>query len=440
MKNGSPTVRLLSTGSEILQGLYADTNAQHLSRALLDAGFHVLSHGAVPDDRTLLAEGLERACPGADLVVITGGLGPTEDDLTRFAVAELWQTRLVRDEKALEMMRARFRTRNYTMPAKNAVQADLPQSATPLYNHWGTAPGFLLPPRAGRPALMALPGPPSEMVPMLAAALEGPLDTLFPNRPSRTIHTLHLAMVPESSANEVLHDLIGDHGDGVEVTILASRGHLRLRIVSTATGQAAADEQVRAMRRRILDRLEDGLVTAEGALEQILPAEPLLRVLQERGQTLALAESCTGGGIAAAITDVAGSSATLLAGYVTYANEAKIRDLEVPEELLASRGAVSEAVARAMAEGARRRAGADWSIAVTGVAGPGGGSPEKPVGTVWLAVAGPEQTSAFERFFPGNRESVRHWTVMQALELLRRLVIGVDPDLLAPMKKKPVSH
>lgn len=419
---GFPRTYIISTGSELMQGLYPDTNAQGLSLRLLGAGFRVIGHSAVGDSRERLFAALLFASQDSDLIVMTGGLGPTDDDVSRFAVAELYGRQLHRDARALSMIEERFTRRGIPMAEGNAVQAMIPEGATVLYNHWGTAPGFLIRSGKTRPALMALPGPPAEWKPMLEEALSGPLDELFPARESRDVYTLHLAMTPESIAADALRGVIGEHANGSEVTILAHRGHVRLRLL------ASDAETLRELREEIYSRIGRQLVFAEG-LPEVSIAQGGFALLRERRQTLALAESCTGGWLGKAITDIPGSSEVLLAGYITYSNEAKQRDLGVPEELLATHGAVSEATVRAMAQGALHRAGTDWAVAVSGVAGPGGGTEDKPVGTVWFAVASrTEETIARHRLFQGTRDAVREWSVNQAFELLRRAMLGIDPD------------
>ncbi len=424
-----PRVRLISTGSEITQGLYPDTNAQALSRLLFENGFRVIGHAAAPDERPLIRRAIADAFPDCDLIISTGGLGPTEDDVNREVIAELYGLPLEKNTRAEAMMRDRFSARGIPMPERNVVQALIPREAIILYNHWGTAPGFLIPAHDEKPAFAALPGPPSEWKPMLERALEQHLGPLFPARPRREGYTLHLAMVPESLVNQALADLFAPT-DAQELTILASRGHIRLRIIATETASNPTAQTIDALRSRIVQRLGRESIFAEGPdPNDTLPAA-LLRLFQSHHRTLALAESCTGGWVAKALTDVPGSSETLLAGWVTYSNAAKQRDLSVPADLLETHGAVSEPVVRAMAEAARRLAGADYSLAISGVAGPGGGSPEKPVGTVWFAVAGPDGTTARRRLFKGDRESVRGWSVIQGIEFLRRALLRIDPDAI----------
>ncbi|MEO8376848.1 MAG: competence/damage-inducible protein A [Candidatus Sumerlaeota bacterium] len=422
-----PRVRLISTGSEITQGMYADTNAQRLSVSLFEQGFRVVGHSAAPDDFEAILSAITDAAPHCNLIVTTGGLGPTEDDLNRDVISKWCGQALIKDDRAEDMIRDRFRRRGREMPASNERQAFIPETAQILYNHWGTAPGFVVPGTNGLPALVALPGPPSEWKPMLAEALKNELATAFPNRPLRTIHSLHLAMIPESTVNGRIRDLFANQA-GCELTILASRGHIRLRIIATGSAEEENQTNIKRLRDELLARLGASFIFGEGAGDQTLAAA-LVSLFKSHRKTIATAESCTGGWVAKDITDVAGSSQIFKSGWVTYSNEAKMRDLTVPEALITAHGAVSEPVVRAMAEGARAKSGADYALSVSGIAGPDGGSDDKPVGTVWFAVASAEKTFAVRRIFSGDRESIRSFATIQALDFLRRALLGIDREL-----------
>jgi nicotinamide-nucleotide amidase len=418
----APRVRLLSIGTEILQGLYADTNAQWLSARLLDAGFDVLGHQAVGDDEAAIAEAIAAARARAELVLVTGGLGPTEDDLTRSAIARATGRPLAEDPDALEHIRARFALRGIPMPAGNAVQALLPAGALRLDNPNGTAPGFLIAAEPGHACIAAMPGVPREMKPMMEALLAGPLAEAFAARPVRHVRTLHIALRAESELNDMLRDLFAADAR-VAVTILARLGMVRFRLTGTAPTLEEARAAVDALAAEARRRVGDASIFADGPADATL-AEALVAAARERGRTVATAESCTGGMIASRITDVPGSSAVFRAGFVAYGNESKARDLGVLPQVFVQHGAVSEACALAMAEGARFRAKADVAVAVTGIAGPDGGSEAKPVGTVWIAVAAAKGTEAHHRRFLGTRDMVREWATAHALELARRAVLA----------------
>lgn len=419
MSHQLPIARILSSGSEIVDGLYADTNAMNLSRVLFDAGFEVRSHRAVGDRIDELSDTLRSALQTAKLVVMTGGLGPTEDDFTRDAVTAVYGVSLVRSELAERMMRERFLRRNVQMPERNVVQADIPEGAVLLPNHNGTAPGFLMPPQGDFGAFIALPGPPREWRPMMEAAAAEHLSTMFPGRPVRRIVTVHFAMTPESTINEAIRDLF--HGDDprLSMTILCGTGTIRVRAIGTAESEEEAWLIARDAAAEVKRRLPPEIIYGEGPQDWSL-AQSVLDAFKSRRATIALAESCTGGLVAARITDLPGSSEVLHSGFVTYSNEAKIRDLHVPPDTIATHGAVSGECARAMAEGARQIAGTDVALSITGIAGPDGGSDAKPVGTVWFGLAWGGGSEAHRRRFVGDRLTIREWAVSQGLDFLRR--------------------
>lgn len=425
-----PRVRILSTGSELLHGLYPDTNAQKIARFLFPRGMHVTGIAAAPDDPTEIFAALEHPCQRCELLVMTGGLGPTEDDVNRDVIATLWNLELKEDARARSMLEERFAHRGVPMPRRNLVQTMLPEGCVPLYNHWGTAPGFIIPPTAGLPVLVALPGPSREWEPMLEKAWEEYLAPYFPVPNAQELRTIHLANVPESTINELLADLFNG-GDTHGLTLLASTGHIRIRMIGKGSTDREAAANLDALEREVLQRIPIEGAFAHGPENISLP-EVTIEELGGAGETIALAESCTGGMVAAALTDVAGSSAVFKGGWVTYSNEAKVNELGVDGDLIDRHGAVSGEVAAAMAVGARQRSGATWAVSVTGIAGPGGGSGEKPVGLVWFAVAGAKGVTTLRRQFPGDRGFVRALSVMQALEFLRRVRHDVNPEPLIP--------
>ena len=411
-------VAVVSTGTEILQGLYADTNARHLAEQLTLLGMEVVSTAAAPDDEAQVEAALRFAAAHADLVICTGGLGPTEDDVNRGAFARVFGVRLVHDEAAAERMRARFAARGRTMPDRNLVQALVPEGAVVFQNDWGTAPGFYLPVGDGRAAaLIALPGPPKEMIPMFARSalpiLRGLAGAGGAFVRTRTIHTFG---VPESDLNERVRELFRSD-PAVKFTILAKGYGVDFRVTARAAGEAEMNRLIAAhedeVRRRVGER------DIYGADDDTM-ASATVGLLLKRGMTIATAESCTGGLVAKLLTDIAGSSATMLGGVVAYANAAKVALLGVREETLARHGAVSAEVAEEMAQGARRVTGADIGVSLTGVAGPGGGTPDKPVGLVYIGLATPQRSFATRTQFLGDRDQVRTLAALAALNLVRR--------------------
>lgn len=416
---------IVSTGSEILQGLYADTNARLLAEHLSALGIGVTAVAAAPDDPAQFEATLRFAASQSDLVVVSGGLGPTEDDVNRDVFARVFGAPLVLDPTAVEKMRARFAARGRTMNERNIVQAMVPAGCTVFQNEWGTAPGYFLPPAAERgvsepgvPAagLIALPGPPREMAPMLEACALPILRGRAAGEAFVLTRTVHTFGVPESDLNEQTRDLFRSHPD-VTYTILAKGYGVDFRITARAATRGEAEALVNRFDATTRERVgRECVVGADGdTMASVVGA-----MLRARGATVCTAESCTGGLVAKLLTDIPGSSAYLVQGAVTYANEAKVRMLGVGRDTLAAHGAVSAEVAREMAAGARASAGTDYALALTGIAGPDGGTPEKPVGLVFLALAAADGVRVVRQVWLGDREQIRTWAALAALDLLRK--------------------
>ena len=402
------------TGSEILIGRTVDTNSSYLARALDGFGVRLERIVAVDDREEEIVAALSSLLQsGVDLVLTSGGLGPTHDDRTVACVARVAGVELVLDEATLaqiDAIVAEFARARGVDPAGfdrgNRKQATVPAGAE-ILAPVGTAPGVIVP--VGDQRIVVLPGPPVELARMWPAAVASPLvaPLLSGGLPRRV---LRIYGVPESTIADAFEDLGGDAG-GTETTICASRAEIEVVIRHPETAAAAADRLVAGMRERF-----GRAIFSEGpaTLEAIV-----LDTLRGQGRTLATAESCTAGLVAARLAGVAGASDVLLGGIVSYANEVKQQLLGVPAEMIAEHGAVSPEVARAMAEGARRATGADMAVSVTGVAGPGGGTAEKPVGLVYLHVSADGVDRGLERRFPGPRENVRDWSATAALHLVR---------------------
>ncbi len=405
---------LVSVGTELLLGQITDTNATFLSKVLADHGVDVLFRQTVGDNLERVRDVVRHALHRSDLIVMTGGLGPTEDDLTAEAVAIATGVPLVFDQTVADRIRAMYEQRRRPLPESVFRQARVPEGAEIIPNRHGTAPGLIVR-RDGRTIFM-FPGVPREMEGLVADGLVPWLRAYGDHAVIRS-RVLRIAGLGESLVEDKVKDLI--RGTNPTVAPLAKSGEVHLRI--TAKGSAEdADAAITPMEARLRERLGDAVF---GIDDETLEAATA-RALLEGGLTLAVAESCTGGLIAARLTQVPGSSGFLLAGFVTYSNEAKIRDLGVGADVIAQHGAVSAPVAEAMARGARERAGADMALAVTGIAGPSGGTDAKPVGLVYLAVATPESTRSFEQHFgssPG-REGIRHLSAQAALNLIRLAV------------------
>lgn len=416
MSERAPAVELLSIGDELLLGDIVDTNAPWLSRRLGEIGLRVARRATVGDDEEDIVRAVREALNRTGAVVCTGGLGPTADDLTRPAVARVFGRRLRLDEEALARIRARFAELGREMPERNRVQAELPEGATVFPNDWGTAPGFALEDDAGR-FVVVLPGVPLEMERIFDAHV---LPFLRRRLPEGARPILHRVVRTTGIAEAVVADRIADIADAIRPLTIAYLPRVTgvdLRL--TSWGALDADDAARrldeaeAMLRERLAGYVYG--TDDDELAAVVGA-----ALRHRGLTLALAESCTGGLIAKRITDIPGSSSYFLGGLVTYSNESKQALLGVKEATLAAYGAVSEQTAREMAVGARRAIGADIAVSVTGIAGPGGGSPEKPVGTVWIGIATADGVDARHHRFLGERDEIRERTAQAALALLWR--------------------
>lgn len=400
-------VEVINTGTELLLGHVLNTHLRFLAEALFPLGLRIGRQVTVPDG-LVIREALVEAAARAEILLVTGGLGPTTDDITRDVVADWLGLRLVHDEEIMRAITERFARRGLALSARIGLQALRPPEATVLPNEHGTAPGLYLPPTARSPHLFLLPGPPRELHPMFTASVLPILQKVLPPRPELAMRNYRTAGLGESAVEE----LVGAPllALGLEVGYCARPGEVDLRLIGSAEALARAEKIVAA-------QLGAQLVSRDqSSLEKVIVDR-----LSARGETLATAESCTGGLLAHRVTNVPGASAVFLEGFVTYANEAKTRALGVDAALLRAHGAVSREVAAAMAEGARTAAGVDHALATTGIAGPGGGSEAKPLGTVFIALAtklGP--TTVEQHRFPTDRETFKDLTAQTALDLLRR--------------------
>ena len=415
-----PSVELLAIGNELLLGETIDTNSAWIARRLAAEGIAVARKSTVGDDVDIIRNALHDALRRTRVVICTGGLGPTRDDLTRHAVAALYERPIRIDEAWLQVLRARYERRGIPMPAINRVQGEVPDGARLLHNDNGTAPGIAL--DDGTLGLtVLLPGVPAEMRGLMNDHVLPLLRERFGETvPAVTSRLLRTAGISEAALAERIDDIAGDvepftiaflpHGTGVD-----------LRLTSWGALQGAALD---AAFERVLGRLRERLDILVYADDETDLAVVVGSMLRDRDLTLALAESCTGGLVAKRMSDAAGASDYLTAGLVTYANEAKRELLGVRVETLATHGAVSEQCAREMAEGARRVGGADIAVSITGIAGPGGGSEDKPVGTVWFAVALRDAATIARSFvLPGTRAEIRERAAQTAIDMLRRALV-----------------
>jgi nicotinamide-nucleotide amidase len=418
-------VELINTGSELMLGRVLNTHQQWLCRQLADMGWVVTRQVAIADSVGDIERAVREGLARADLVIATGGLGPTSDDITRDVIARMFGKKLRQDPAVLAQIRHFFEIRNRSMPEGTHVEALVPEGAVVLPNAFGTAPGLALEARpnpfrdGGKPSwLIMLPGPPRELRPMFTDSVVPLLRRVLPPVDSFVCRTLRTTGLGESTVEEkVAGPLHAEVEAGLELGYCARPGQVDVRLA--ARGAEAAD-LVRRSEKIVREKVGLHVYGLDDTdLESVI-----IRLLTERKATLALAESCTGGCIAHRLTNVPGASAVLLAGLVTYSNQAKQKFLGVRAETLAQHGAVSEPVAREMAEGARKETGADYALSVTGIAGPGGGTPAKPVGTVFIGLAGPFETLVVHNLNPWERETFKQVAAQQAMELLRQKILG----------------
>ncbi len=410
---------IIAVGSELLTPHRQDTNSLYLTEKLNELGVEVRFKSIVGDDLEGLAAAAKLGMRRSDIIIFTGGLGPTEDDLTREAVADALGLKLQRDPHILAKLEDRFAKRGMKMSANNAKQADTLTSATALPNTLGSAPGQWIGGKydGQERLLMLLPGPPYELKAMFETECIPRLRARIPVQHIAT-RTLKMAMMPESQVDARVASIYKTYAD-VQTTILAGAGEIQLHLRCRKDSPAEAEARVQDLAEKIEDELGDAIFSRKGeTIEQIVSY-----LLQMRGMTLAVAESCTGGLLAERITSVSGSSRYFLGGAVVYSNALKTQFANVPKAMIDRHGAVSREVAAAMAEGIRKRCVASYGIGITGVAGPSGGTEQKPVGLVYVALAGEEGTQVVERNFPGDRKRIRQFSTQQALEMIRRALV-----------------
>ena len=413
------TAEIIAIGSELLTPFFQDTNSLYLTEKLNELGVQVAFKTVVGDDSQHLTAAANTALGRADIVIFMGGLGPTEDDLTRPCVASALGREIHRDPAIIAELYSRFAARRRKMPENNERQAEVIDGATLLPNALGTAPGQWIEAECdGRKRyIMLLPGPPFELKAMFDNQCAPRLRERLPQSFIAT-RVLKIAMMPESECDQRVSPIYKRHAD-VQTTILAGAGEIQLRLTASADSLATAQERVNALAGEIEDELDDAIFSTAGeSLEQIVGY-----YLQMRGATIAVAESCTGGLLGQRITSVSGASRYFLGGVIVYANDTKSLFANVPPMLIAQHGAVSREVAAALAEGIRGECRASIGVAITGIAGPTGGTPEKPVGLVFHAVSDGKRTDVIERQFPGDRERIRWFASQQALDMVRRMLV-----------------
>lgn len=409
---------VIAVGSELLGEDRLDTNSLRIAGLLAEFGIELRLKAVVPDVREELVAALDSASRRVDLIFMSGGLGPTRDDLTREAVAAWSGRELVPDADVLAWIEHMYSRRGRRMPEPNRRQAEVIVGSRVLRNELGTAPGLLL--ETAGPTVILLPGVPLEVNGLLEGEVRAWLARNAPPARRRATLEVKTACVPESRIEELLSAAYARWG-AEAIAVLAKPGEVLVRIRHSDLEELERVEALldEALGDVLFSRRLDG---AAATLEEVV-----LGRLGELGQTLSVAESCTGGGLGSRLTGISGSSRSFVGGVISYSNELKQQLLGVRGETLGRFGAVSAEVVEQMAEGARSRCGTEWGLAITGIAGPAGGSAEKPVGTVWFGLAGPSGTSREHGLFPGDRTRVRQQATQYALDMLRRKLFGLGP-------------
>jgi nicotinamide-nucleotide amidase len=415
------TAEILSIGDELLIGQVVNSNQAFIAERLNRVGIDVVRMTTVGDDAEAIHRAFTDAWSSRDVVTVTGGLGPTHDDITRAAVCRFFGTDLVQDAEALANVRRIFDRRKLTILPRNEDQAMVPRGCTVMQNRLGTAPGYFFE-KDGK-SFIVMPGVPFEM----KAMVDGYVTPFFEKHPSGSV-IRHRTLKTTGIAESFLAERIGDisalfrSGEGITLAFLPSPMGVRLRITGKGTDARTVDERIAEVERAITSTAGKYLYAGDDVeLEEVLG-----RALAERNLTISVAESCTGGLILDRLTNVPGSSRYVERGFVTYSNASKHAELGVPLELIEQHGAVSREVAMAMAEGARKTAGTDIGLSTTGIAGPQGGSAEKPVGTVWIGYSDAIQTFAMKFNFGEDRRRTKERASQAALEMVRRKVLKIE--------------
>lgn len=409
------SAEIIAIGSELLTPNFTDTNSSYLTAKLNELGIPVMMKTIVGDDENYLEQALRGSLERTPLVLTIGGLGPTEDDVTKKVVARVLKRQLVLDDAILAGIEKRFKARGVEMPKNNARQALVLTGAEVLVNNNGTAPGLWI--EEGTNHVVLLPGPLAELKPMFEESCEPRYRKLTGNTAlvRRIFRTTGL---PESALDARIATIYTKHKN-IETTILSKPGQVDIRLAASGKTEAEANQAVDELAQKIESELREFIFTnTEQSLEEVVGAH-----LVTKQATIATAESCTGGMLAERLTAVSGSSRYFMSGIITYSNESKTELAGIPPLLLQMQGAVSEEVARGLAEGVRTKIGSTIGVGITGVAGPTGGSPEKPVGTVHIAVAGATATRHQAFLFPGSRDRVRWQATQAALNMARRMLV-----------------
>jgi nicotinamide-nucleotide amidase len=409
------SAEIIAIGSELLTPRFKDTNSLYLTEQLNAIGIPVVMKTIVGDDEHYLEDAIRHSLARTPILITIGGLGPTEDDVTRKVVGRVLQRQLVLNDEILAKLQRRFKARGVEMPANNARQALVLAGSEILENHNGTAPGLWI--RAEKNHVILLPGPPSELKPLFETSCMPRLHEMAGGMAlARCV--FRTAGLPESILDARIASIYTKYKNP-ETTVLARPGQVEVRLTAHGKNREDAERLLKELGDQIEQELGDFIFArTEYSLEEVVGI-----YLATKNATISTAESCTGGMVAERLTNVSGSSRYFMSGVICYSNESKMELAGIPPLLLEMQGAVSNEVARGLAEGIRARAGTTIGVGVTGIAGPTGGSPEKPVGTVYIAVATPTETEHRQFLFPGDRERIRWQASQAALDMVRRAVL-----------------
>jgi nicotinamide-nucleotide amidase len=402
---------VLAVGTELLMGQITNTNAQYISNKLLDLGINVFYHSVVGDNPYRLKESIKLAFDRSDIVIMTGGLGPTQDDLTKEVTADYFGLNLINDDESLKSIEEFFKKISKPMVKSNIKQALMPEGSIVLKNNAGTAPGCII--ENNSKIAILLPGPPREMKQMF----EEKVFSYLRNKSTDIITSLHLKVigVGESLVEKILEDLI-ENQTNPTIATYAKDGEVLIRISANSTSDVEGEKLINNIKDLVFERLGNNIFsTIDEELESVVG-----NMLIEKNVTISIAESCTGGLLSARLTNVPNISKVFLDSIVTYSNNAKINLIGVSEDTINKFGAVSEETAKEMAYGIRNLSNSDIGISITGIAGPGGGSPEKPVGLVYIAITYKDITICKKYNFIGDRMRIRNSACLNALDLIRR--------------------
>lgn len=425
-------VHIISIGNELLIGDTINTNAAWIGQYMYAEGFEIKMAITLPDQYSLLKKQFSQSLKEADFIIVTGGLGPTHDDITKKVVADLFGSELITDQNVLEHIKKIFRKRDFKFSRSNADQALVPDNCSVLFNNKGTAPGLWF--EENERVFVVLPGVPHEMKYLMENEVTPRLASTFPGRTTKLIQYFHTTGVPESTlSDDVIGDLAEYLNNGLEVAYLPGMDGVKIRVSYKGENPDEAEAQMQKFRAMILERASD-IIYGEGkecSLEAVLGD-----LLIQKDMSIAVAESCTGGRLSDAITNVPGCSRYMSGGIIAYSNDLKMKLLNVSEEVLKTHGAVSGPVALQMAKSIAEKTGSSIGVSTTGVAGPGGGTREKPVGTVWMGFWIDGDHFALKARLADGREINKQRTVMVVLETVRRHLSGITqyPYNITPLR------